>query len=85
MHRWSDASEIENSRVSFSTHGFGLAQTLALGRQLAMLPHQLSILGIEIDPAASGDHFSEPIRRKLPFLVRQAMEEILARISHHRS
>jgi hydrogenase maturation protease len=52
LHRWADLDEIETSRVNISSHGFGLAQTLALARQLGMLPEQLIILGIEIDPEA---------------------------------
>ncbi|QBQ55485.1 hydrogenase maturation protease [Nitrosococcus wardiae] len=34
----------------YSTHGFDLASTLALGAALGELPHQLFIYGIEIEP-----------------------------------
>jgi hydrogenase maturation protease len=77
LHRWSDVDEVENSQTSLSSHGFGLAQTLALGRQLGMLPGQLAILGIEIDPDAGQIAPASLDDVKYSLLINEIEEEIL--------
>lgn len=76
LHHWRDVAELENSCSSVSSHGLGLAQTLALARQLAMLPQQLHILGVEIDPAENGSEISPMLEQKIPFLSAQLVEVI---------
>lgn len=42
-----NTDELDGEDVRFSSHGFGLVSTLALGRALRMLPPRLHVLGIE--------------------------------------
>jgi hydrogenase maturation protease len=78
LHRWSDVSEVERCNPICSTHGLGLAQTLAMGKQLGVLPRQLQILGVEIDPAERGTSLSKRIKAEFPLLLDQITDEIVA-------
>ena len=77
LHRWSDLAELENSESFLSSHGFGLAQALTLGRQLGQLSEQLLVLGVEIDSVATGTGLSPLLGQHLPVLIEQVIEEIL--------
>ena len=77
LHRWSDSTALEASDSFLSSHGFGLTQALTLGRQLAMLPEQLLVLGVEIDPVATGADLSPLLGQQLPILIDLVVEEIL--------
>ncbi|MEJ2058977.1 MAG: hydrogenase maturation protease [Acidihalobacter sp.] len=44
---------------SLSSHGFGVSQALALGRELGTLPDHFALLGIEIDPLAARPEFCD--------------------------
>lgn len=57
-------------RTSSSTHSFGLAETIELGRALGRLPPRLTVLGIEADDVGIGDRLSEA--------VEQAVSEVAA-------
>ncbi len=81
LHCWSDLAVLESSGSFLSSHGFGLAQALALGRQLGGLPEQLFVFGIEIDPGAGGMDISPRLQQKMPALTVQ----IIALLELYRS
>lgn len=58
-----------------SSHGFGAAQALALGRELDMLPPRLTVIGIELFHAHPGTALSAAARRALPEAVAAAVDE----------
>jgi hydrogenase maturation protease len=60
--------EILADADSPSSHGFGLAQTLALGRALGELPSNLVLFGIEAD-AFDGPRISPALEAAMPGLV----------------
>lgn len=45
-----DVGRLDKISTLTSSHGFGLAETLSLGKALGILPVTLSIYGIEIEP-----------------------------------
>lgn len=55
-----DMDRLEEISVITSSHGFGLAETLGLGKTLAILPAEISIYGIEIEPEQR-DRFQAPL------------------------
>jgi hydrogenase maturation protease len=66
-----DAAEIGDDVRLISSHGFGLASALALGRALGELPNRTYVCGIELDPAHSAENLSPAIRAALPQLLHQ--------------
>lgn len=85
LHCWSDPAMVEQNCGFCSSHGFGLAQSLALGRVLGSLPPQLQVFGIEISPleadAAQAQQLRYQLRQQLPVLVEKVAGEIVARLS----
>jgi hydrogenase maturation protease len=59
-----------------SSHGFGLAETLALGQALGMLPPQLALFGVEAGEANGGEDLSAAVRAALPALVRRVQASV---------
>jgi len=59
-----------------SSHGFGLAETLALGQALGMLPPQLTLFGVEAGDANGGEGLSAAVRAALPALVRRVQASV---------
>jgi len=61
-----------------SAHGWGVAETLALGRRIApqTLPGQIILIGIEIEAVAVGETLSPKIEAALPGAARW-IEEIV--------
>lgn len=59
-------------RTSSSTHSFGLAETIELGRALGRLPARLIVLGIEAEELGPGNRLSAA--------VEQAIAEVAAAI-----
>lgn len=59
LHRL-DIDRLDDAPIMASSHAFGLAETLRLGKVLGLLPAELSIYGIEIDPRAR-NHFQAPL------------------------
>ncbi|HMA30432.1 MAG TPA: hydrogenase maturation protease [Casimicrobiaceae bacterium] len=57
----------ETGRVS--SHGFGLAEALALGHALGVLPPRLTLFGVEAGEADGGEDLSAAVRAALPALV----------------
>lgn len=60
-----------------STHGFGIAQALALAKALNQLPGQIIIYGIEINEGEKKFTLSLPIKNACQELAQQIMQEIL--------
>ena len=61
-----------------SAHGWGVAETLALGRQIISesMPNRISLVGIEIETIELGDQLSPKIEAVLPEVAR-IIEEII--------
>ena len=60
----------ENTQLS-SSHGFGVASTIALARTLDELPEHLYLYGIEIDPMNLGEDVGLCAREAIHLLVGQ--------------
>lgn len=75
--RWLDEREIE-ARRAVSSHGFGLAEALALARALDDAPSRVSVLAISATHF-EGEALSDPVREAVPVAVR----EVLAHIHRH--
>jgi len=77
LHRWPDSTALESCGCFLLSYGFGLTQALTLGRPLALLPAQLLVFGVEIDPVAAGADLSAMLGHQLPILIDLVIEEIL--------
>jgi hydrogenase maturation protease len=75
--RWLAEREIE-ARRAVSSHGFGLAEALALARALGDAPSRVSVLAISVTHL-EGEALSDPVREAVPVAVR----EVLAHIRRH--
>ncbi len=75
--RWLAEREIEGGRA-LSSHGFGLAEALALARALGDAPSRVSVLAISTTHL-DGEVLSDPVRAAVPVAVR----EILTHIRRH--
>jgi hydrogenase maturation protease len=73
--RWLAPSAIEASN-SASSHGFGLAEALALARALDAAPARIEVLAV-CAQSYDGEELSENVRAAVP----RAVEEILARVA----
>lgn len=78
LHRWHDSAVPADAQRCVSSHGLGLAQTLALGHQLGALPAQLLVLGIEIEQPHNSPDLSQLLRAQLPALTARIADEIKA-------
>jgi hydrogenase maturation protease len=69
---------------SNSAHGWGVAETLRLGRKLvpSTLPLQIVLLGIEISQLEMGEKLSEQVQKNMPELVKAIQNEI-KRLLHY--
>ena len=56
-------------RTSSSTHSFGLAETIELGRALGRLPSRLMVLGMEADGFGTGGVLSAAVREAVSELA----------------
>jgi hydrogenase maturation protease len=63
---------------SDSAHGWGVAETLALGRQLCPdeMPAQITLIGIEVAQMALGQPFSAQVVAALPQAVEAIQQQI---------
>lgn len=60
-----------------SSHGFGVAETLALGAELGMLPDDLVLLGVSVgDGCLSREQLCDSLLRCLPWLVNELIDWI---------
>ena len=76
-----------NQLVSFgvgsgSVHGFGVAETLALGKQIdpSPIPERLIVIGIEILHLDLGEPISQEVRESIPIAISE-IENIIHRYS----
>jgi len=70
------ARPIPSSMFGFSSHAFGVAQAIELGRRLGKLPHTFRLFGITGYSFGVGDPLSIPVVEALPCLVRAVEQEI---------
>lgn len=63
-----------------SSHGFGLAEALALGERLDMLPRHIELYGIELGQALPGEAPSSAVQAAVDTLARQLAKILSAPI-----
>jgi hydrogenase maturation protease len=66
-----------------TTHGFGVADALALGAQLALLPPQLELIGIEGESFAPAAPVNARVRRAAALLGRELARRLRAEGRRH--
>lgn len=71
-----DEAPLDRAGLRCSTHGFGVAEALALGRALGALPHRLRICGIEGRRFAPGEPPSAEVLAAVTTVVQMILEEI---------
>ena len=69
---------IENGSDTLSTHAFGIAEALKIGRVLELLPQKIVLYGIEIGEVACGFTLSEPIKQAIKRLSARIEKDILS-------
>ncbi len=74
LHRYDDIEYFKTQDTLLSSHSFGLAETLLLGKSLNQLPAQLVIHGIEI---AMHNSDEEKLKEAYLLLVDRIKQEIL--------
>lgn len=60
----------------YSTHAFSVAEAIALGRALDLLPARLTLFGIEGEDFGSGEGLSAPARRAADEVARTIVAEL---------
>lgn len=65
----------------FSTHAFGIAETLALARALGQLPSSFLIYGIEGERFAASEGFSPPVKQAIEKVTGQVLLDLSRRRS----
>ncbi len=73
--RWV-AAEPANVAPGATLHTAGLAEALALGEALGILPSNLMVIGIQPQQADWTPGLSEPVRQAVPAVCRAVLEEI---------
>ncbi|MBI2779823.1 MAG: hydrogenase maturation protease [Gammaproteobacteria bacterium] len=68
--------EIEMESALLSSHGFGVAESLALGGALGMLPARLVLYGVEVRDLDQCDTLTPETTGALPMLVERIKEEL---------
>lgn len=76
-HRFT-ASDVTDSRIPATSHGFGIAAALELAQVLEKLPDRLLLRGIEMDADCTGFTLSAAVIAAMPVFVREIEEETLA-------
>lgn len=74
-------ADIANPGNCLSSHGYGLAMAVALGRALRQLPATLILLGLEADPLSGSESLSPPLEAALPGFVRLIEQEVLMAVA----
>ena len=62
------ADNIESGTAVASSHGFGIAEALALARALGELPDSIILCGVEIDMVEASEDLSPAVQKALPVL-----------------
>jgi hydrogenase maturation protease len=82
LHRWNGLEvPLERIQSSASTHGFGVAEAIGLGKVLNRLPRSLVLLGVEAAQFDLGQPISPPVEQALAALVQMTMDEWNACVS----
>jgi Ni,Fe-hydrogenase maturation factor len=76
-HRFT-ASEVTDTRLPATSHGFGIAAALELAQALENLPGRLWLRGIEMDAGCTGFTLSAAVIAAMPVFVREIEEETLS-------
>ena len=76
------AADLASGGLPASSHGFGIACALELGRALGNLPGRVLLYGIEIDPAHAGLSLSPAVRSALPGFIRR-IEQVLSDLTEN--
>jgi hydrogenase maturation protease len=76
-HRFT-ASDVTDSHIPATSHGFGIAAALELAQVLEILPHRLLLRGIEVDAGWNGFTLSAAVTAAMPAFVQEIEEETLA-------
>lgn len=74
IRRWT-ACELEATAV-VSSHALGLAQTCALGKALALMPHELVIFTVEVADTNHGTGLTPAVAAVVPDLVDAIIAEL---------
>lgn len=73
-----DVGELRAEPGNISSHGLGVAESLALGRSLGMLPAALTIYGVEIRRVGMAPGMSAEVLAAIPVLLGAIMAELRA-------
>lgn len=76
-HRFT-ASDVTDSCIPATSHGFGIAAALQLAQVLENLPDRLLLRGIEMDVCCTGFTLSAAVIAAMPVFVREIEEETMA-------
>ena len=68
--------EIQEFKCIFSTHDLGIAQTLKIGEALNMLPQEILLYGIEIDPDNRNTDLTEVLHLAIQETAKRILQEI---------
>ncbi|MHB8257823.1 MAG: hydrogenase maturation protease [Acidiferrobacterales bacterium] len=79
LHRLT-GDEIGGAAGTLSSHGFGLAAALELGRAMGCLPPRVAVFGLEIADTG-GEALSPAVKAAMPGLVAAVEREVLDQIS----
>ncbi|HUI11615.1 MAG TPA: hydrogenase maturation protease [Bacteroidota bacterium] len=70
--------EIPRGFFHYSSHTFGVAEAVAMARQLGSLPQKLILYGIEGKEFGEGVGLSDPVLRSIPALIAMIEEDLHA-------
>jgi hydrogenase maturation protease len=71
------ASDVADTRIPATSHGFGISAALRLAQALESLPDRLLLRGIEMDACCTGFALSAAVIAALPVFVQEIEEETL--------
>ena len=71
-----DPDALATARGLVSSHGFSVAECIALGRVLAILPPILLVYGVEAGPAAPGTAPDPAVHAAIPGLLATIADEL---------
>jgi len=74
IHEWDGASLPRVSKVSGSTHGFGVGEAIALSQSMGSLPPRLRVFGIEGRSFEIGGTMSVEVMRAVDMVVARVAE-----------
>jgi hydrogenase maturation protease len=78
IHHFSEDQVQAFTEGSRSAHGWGIAETLVMGRNLYAhsMPEKILVLGIELEKVEMGSDLSQPVKEALPDLVNTIEEQV---------